>query len=114
MSRPSISVSANFVETSDGTTVVDQHNPTIKLVLHDQEITGCIIDGGSGVNVISVKTCERLGISEWEACPFWLRMADTRSVSPFGLIQKLGIIIGGRNRQWFGLGLAGLDPSQTG
>ena len=36
-----------------------------------------------------------MGISEWEACPFWLRMANTCSVGPLGLIRKLGIVIGG-------------------
>ena len=77
--------------------MVDHHNPTIKLVLHGQEITGCIIDEGSGVNVISAKTCEQLGISEWEACPFCLRMEDTGSVRPLGLIRKLGIIIDGHH-----------------
>ena len=56
--RLGISVSANFTETSDRPTVVDHHNPTIKLILYRQEVTGCIIDGGSGVNVISAKTCE--------------------------------------------------------
>ena len=75
--------------------MVDHNNPAIKLVLQGQEVAGCIIDGGSSVNVISAKTCEQLGISEWEACPFWRRMADTRSVRPLGLIRKLGIIIGG-------------------
>ena len=56
--KPKIEVSANFAETSTGPTVVDHHNPAIKLVIHGQEITGCIIDRGSGVNVISAKTCE--------------------------------------------------------
>ena len=93
--KPGINVSINFAKTSAEPTVVDHHNPAIKLVLHGKEITGCIIDGGSGVNVISAKTCEQLGISEWEACPFWLRMADTRSVRPLGLIRKLCIVIGG-------------------
>ena len=92
---PGVSVATKLTEVSDGPSVVDHHNPAITLILHGQEIPGCVIDGGSGVNVISVKTCEQLGISEWEACPFWLRMADTRSVRPLGLIRKVGIIVGG-------------------
>ena len=62
--RPDISVATNFTETSNGPTVVDDNNPAIKLVLQGQEVAGCIIDGGSGVNVISAKTCEQLGISD--------------------------------------------------
>ena len=30
-----------------------------------------------------------------ENCPFWLRMADTRSLCPLGLLWKLSVIIGG-------------------
>ena len=89
-----LDVSANFAESSTGPTIVDHHNPAIKLVLQGQEISGCIIDGGSGVNVINTNTCAQLGITGWEACPFWLRMADTRSVRPLGLIRKVGIIVG--------------------
>ena len=70
--RPGISVATNFTETSNEPAVVDHRNPAIKLVLQGQEVAGCIIDGGSGVNVISANTCEKLGISNWEACPFWL------------------------------------------
>ena len=42
--------------------------------------------------------CARLGISDWEACPFWLRMVDTRSGRPLGLIRKLVIIVGNHRR----------------
>ena len=70
---------------------MDHHKLAYKLVLQGQEVAGCIVNGGSGVNVISTTTCERLRISSWEACPFWLRMADARSVLP----RKLGIIVGG-------------------
>ena len=63
--------------------------------MHDTEITGCIVDGDSSVNVISKATCTNLGITSWETCPFWLRMANTQSVRPLGLLQKFSIIIGG-------------------
>ena len=86
--RISRAVGTNFTSTSDGPTVVDHSNPAIQTILKGQKIVGCIIDGGSGVNVINSKICEQLGISEWEPCPFWLRMADTRSVRPLGLMRK--------------------------
>ena len=47
-----LDVSTNFAESSTGPTVVDHHNPAIKLVLKGQEISGCIVDRGSRVNVI--------------------------------------------------------------
>ena len=60
--RSNRGVSANFTGTSGGPTVVDHSNPAIKMILQGQEVAGCIIDGGSGVNVISARTCEQLGI----------------------------------------------------
>ena len=53
---PGLDVSANFAETSAGPSVVDHHNLAIQLVLQGQEISRCIVNGGSGVNVISTKT----------------------------------------------------------
>ena len=75
-----VEILTNFVESSPGPTVVDHHNLTIKVVLQGEEISGCIVDGGSSVNVISKAICNCLGTKEWEVCPFWLCMADTRSV----------------------------------
>ena len=75
-----VMIPAKFAESITGPAMVDHHNPAIKVILQGEEIPGCIVNGGSGVNVISKATCNRLGIIEWELCPFWLRMEDTRSV----------------------------------
>ena len=72
-----LEILTNIAESSARPMVIDHHNPAIKVVLQGEEISGCIIDGGSGVNVISKATCNRLGIIEWEVCPFWLYTADT-------------------------------------
>ena len=77
------------------THVRDEHCPTILLTIKDQEIPSVVIDGGSGMNVISEVTCTSLGLQEWELCPFHLRMANTSAVRPLGLIMKLPILIGG-------------------
>ena len=65
---------------------MDEQSPAIKVVIQGQEVVGAIVDGGPGVNVINKTTCDRLGIRKWDACPFWLRMADTSMVRPLGLI----------------------------
>ena len=65
------------------------------VIVKGKEITGIIIDGGSGVNVISKRTSDTLGIRDWELCPFWLRMADTSLVRLTGLIRDLDVTIGG-------------------
>ena len=74
---------------------MDEQSLAIKVVIQGQEVVGAIVDGGSGVNVINKTTCDRLGIRKWDACPFWLRIADTSTVRPLGLIRHLDVIIGG-------------------
>ena len=75
--------------------LIDSQNPAVKLFIKGREVHRCIIDGGSGVNVISEATCHDLGITQWEACLFWLHMVDMRSVRPIGLIRNLDFILGG-------------------
>ena len=84
-----------FFNPKEGPTVVDTSSPTITVIVKGKEITETIIDGGSGVNVISRRTCDNLGIREWESCPFWLHMADTSSVRQTRVIQDLEVTIGG-------------------
>ena len=69
-----------FSNPEEGPVVVDTNNPTITTIVKGREVPGTIVDGGSGLNVISQQTCDTLGIQEWEPCPFWLRMADTSLV----------------------------------
>ena len=52
------------------------------------------MDGDSGIKVINKITCDRLGITKWEACPIWLRMANTSTVRSLGLIRQLDVILG--------------------
>ena len=53
---------AFFSNLEEGPTVVDTSSPTITAILKGKEIAVTIIDGGSGVNVISQQTCDNLGI----------------------------------------------------
>ena len=59
---------------------MDEQSPKFKIIIHSQEVSGSIVDGGSGLNVISKTTCDQLGITTWETCPFLLRMADTNTI----------------------------------
>ena len=95
LQTPHKTIPAHFTKPNLGPTFIEHRNPAIKVLVHDTEIQGCVVDGGSGVNVISKATCTKLAITSWENCPFWLRMADTRSVRPLGLLWKLSIVVGG-------------------
>ena len=92
-------VSFNYNQPNNSPTIMDEQNRSIKVRIHRQEIDGTIVDGRSGVNVINKTTCDKLGITKWEACPFWLRMADTCTVRPLGVIRQLDVILGGHTFQ---------------
>ena len=49
--------------------------------------------------MINKTTCDGLAIRKWDACPFWLRMADTSTVRPFDLIRHLDVIFEGYSFQ---------------
>ena len=80
---------------SEGPTVVDTNSPALTVIIKGNEVTSTMIKWGSNINVISQKTCDTSGIWELKSCPFWLRMANTSSVRPTGLIRNLKITIGG-------------------
>ena len=78
---------------------MDEQSPSIKVIIRGHEVARTIVDGGSGANVINKTTCDKLGITKWDAYPFWLRMADTSTVMLLGLIRQLDVIIGGHTFQ---------------
>ena len=43
---------------------MDEQNPSIRVIIHGQEIDDAIVDGRSGVNVINKTTCDRSGITK--------------------------------------------------
>ena len=78
---------------------MDEQSPSIKVIIRGQEVARTIVDGGSGVNVINNTTCDKLEFTKWDACSFWLRMADTSTIRPLGLIRQLNVILGGHTFQ---------------
>ena len=50
--------SAFFSNSKEGPTVVDTNSLTITAIIKGREVPGTIIDGGSGVNVISQRPCD--------------------------------------------------------
>ena len=82
-----------FTNPSKGPTIIDENNLTVTIIVKGKKVPTKI--GDSRVNVISRRMCYNLGIREWEPYPFWLQMADTRSVLSTRLIWNLEITIGG-------------------
>ena len=94
LQTPHKTIPALFTETNLGPTIIDHRSPAINVLVQGTEIQGCVVDGRSGVNVITKATCTTIGITSWENFPFWLQMADTRSVRPLGLLRQLSIVVG--------------------
>jgi hypothetical protein len=67
----------------------------MEAIVSGQGIAGILIDGGSGVNVISTATCRQLGITKWEPCKFWLWMANGSLVRPISMILDLEMVVEG-------------------
>ena len=54
----------NQTELGTGPPLMDSQNPAMKIMIKGQNLHGCIIDGGSGVNIISEATCHKLGLNQ--------------------------------------------------
>ena len=81
--------------------MVDTSNTTITAIIKGRELLGTIVNGELGVNMISLWTCNTLGIQEWEPCPFGLQVAEPSSVQLASLIRNLKVTIGGHAFQIF-------------
>ena len=72
----------------------DDNVAKIKMITAMQEVQGVILDGGSGVNVITEDLANKLGL-KWEPIPFNIKMADNRTVVPKDLIRHAKVKVGG-------------------
>ena len=101
LAAPAIEVQIASAEM--GSNIIDPHCPGVDILIQGLRITGALTDSGSGLNVITTNTCQKLGLMDRTKCPFWLRMVDGSSVKPEGLMHNLTIIIEGyssKSRQW--------------
>ena len=74
----------------------DEEMPMIAVWTKNRRIPNVLLDGGSGVNIITDTLMEKLGIGkQLEVAPFTIKMADQRKVMPLGIIKNLKITIGG-------------------
>ena len=55
-------VAVSFTNLTQEVTVMDEHSPSIEVIIKGQEVSRSIVDGVSGVNVINKLICDRLNI----------------------------------------------------
>ena len=68
---------------------VDQQLPLIMVQLGKNNITRVLLDGGSGINIMSEELRKKLGLPKPSPALYNLKMAD----QPIGLFRDLTIII---------------------
>ena len=73
----------------------DEEMPMITVVTKNRRVPNILIDGGSGVNIMTNALRKKLGLTNIEAAPFTIKMADQRKVVPVGLIRNLKMDVGG-------------------
>jgi hypothetical protein len=72
-----------------GTMDVDRGLPVIAVQVGKETLENVLLDGGSGVNLITEEERIRLGLPTPLPVPYRLRMADQAIVQPVGLIRNV-------------------------
>ena len=74
---------------------VDRELPVLTVQVGNGTLENVLLDGGSGVNLITEEERNRLGLKDPQPAPFRLRMADQTVVDPVGMIRNVKIHIHG-------------------
>jgi hypothetical protein len=69
----------------------DEVMPVVQVCIGNYEIMDVLLDGGSGVNIISEHLQRKLGLKKPQLAPFMVKMTNQRKVQPIRLIQNLKI-----------------------
>jgi len=74
---------------------IDNHMIVIQVQIGKNTIEDVLLDGGSGVNIITKHLRLRLGLVKPKPTPYNLRMANQTITKPMGLIRDLKIYVRG-------------------
>ena len=74
---------------------IDKHMPVISICIAKNVVDDVLLDGGSGVNVITEEERRRLGLLKPSPAPFNLKMANGTIAKPTGLLRDVKIHIHG-------------------
>ena len=77
------------------TEAIDKHMPVISICIGKNVVDDVLLDGGSGVKVITKEERRRLGLPKPSPAPFNLKMANETIAKPTGLLRDVKIHIHG-------------------
>lgn len=72
---------------------MDYKVPKIQVQFHNEDISGALLDGGSGVNILPDFMYKRFQLPQLEEVPFQLKMANQRRIQPLGILRNQEIIV---------------------
>ncbi len=74
---------------------IDNHMAVIHIQIAKNTIKDVLLDGGSGINIITKQLRLKLGLLKLKLAPYNLRIADETTTRPMGLIKDLMIYVHG-------------------
>ena len=72
---------------------VDRQMPVVQITIEKTLVDNVLLDGGSGVNLMSNNLRKQLGLPQPKPSPYFLKMADQTRVQPVGLFNHLKITV---------------------
>jgi hypothetical protein len=88
-------VGSSILEVGITVVIIDNHMAVIQVQIGKKTIEDVLLDGGSGVNIITEQLKLRLGLPKPKLAPYNLRMTNQTTTKPMGLINNLKIYVHG-------------------
>ena len=73
----------------------DMRSPQVEATIAGRDISGCLVDGGAAVNIISNWLLDDLGLTPTHSSPLRLKVADQRCVKSVGMLSKQPVSVQG-------------------
>ena len=71
----------------------DPGNPTVTVNIGNTQIPNVLVDLGASINVMTIETVRKLGLTNIRLTPTILELADRSTIKPEGILNDLVISI---------------------
>ena len=71
----------------------DPGNPTVTVQVGHTQIPNVLVDLGAAINVITIETVKKLGLTNLRPTPTILELADRSTIRPEGILDDLVILV---------------------
>ena len=69
----------------------DSGNPTVTVQIGSMQIPNVLVDLGAAINVMTIETVRKLGLTNLMPTPIILELADKSTIKPEGILDNLVI-----------------------